>query len=130
MRSLLRRFFAPVDIASLVFVRIAFGAIMFWEAWRYFDKGWIARYWIRPSYNFKYYGFSWVEPWPGQGMYWHFFILALLAVCIMVGLWYRVTTVFFFLGLTYIFLLEQALYLNHFYMVSLLSFLKTMGCLI
>ncbi len=123
MRSLLKRFFTPVDIASLAFVRIAFGTIMLWEVWRYFDNDWIALYWIQPRFNFKYYGFSWIEPWPGQGMYWHFLVLALLAVCIMLGLWYRATTVLFFLGFTYVFLLEEARYLNHFYMVTLLSFL-------
>lgn len=123
MKSLLRRFFAPVDIASLVFIRIAFGGILLWEVWRYFDQGWIADYWIEPSFNFTYYGFSWVKPWPGQGMYWHFAILGMLAICIIGGLGYRVSTVLFFLGFTYVFLLEQANYLNHFYVVCLLSFL-------
>jgi hypothetical protein len=41
--------FAPVDIASLVYFRIAFGAIMLWEAVRYFQHGWIPRYWIEPA---------------------------------------------------------------------------------
>jgi len=32
---------APVQIVPLVFLRIAFGAVMLWEIWRYFDQGWI-----------------------------------------------------------------------------------------
>ncbi|MEO0564665.1 MAG: HTTM domain-containing protein, partial [Chloroflexota bacterium] len=43
--------------------------------------------------------------------------------CIMIGLFYRATTVLFFLAFTYIFLLDQAQYLNHFYLISLVSFI-------
>ncbi len=117
------RLFAPVDIAVLVYFRIAFGAIMLWEVWRYFHYGWIARYWIDPIFNFTYHGFDWVRAWPGNGMYVHFVVLGLLAAMIAAGALYRIATVLFFLGFTYMFLLEQARYLNHFYLISLLSFL-------
>ncbi|ESA38811.1 vitamin k-dependent gamma-carboxylase [Leptolyngbya sp. Heron Island J] len=118
-----RFLFAPVDIAILVYVRIAFGGIMLWEVWRYFDKGWIARYWIDPILNFPYFGFEWFHPWPGQGMYLHFIGLGILASFIALGFWYRASTVLFFLGFTYMFLLEKARYLNHFYLICLISFL-------
>jgi vitamin K-dependent gamma-carboxylase len=115
------RLFAPVDIASLVYFRVAFGAIMLWEVWRYFDHGWIKRYYIDPLFHFKYYGFDWVRPWPGDGMYLHFYVLGALAICVAVGLFYRVSTTLFFLGFTYIFLLDKTNYLNHFYLISLIS---------
>ncbi len=116
------RLFEPVDIASLVYFRIAFGAIMLWEVWRYFNHGWIGRYWITPTFHFTYFGFDWVRPWPGIGMYLHWVALGALAIAIMLGLWYRVTATLFFLGFTYTFLLEQARYLNHFYLICLVSF--------
>lgn len=115
--------FKPVDIASLVFLRIAFGGVMLWEVWRYFENNWIYRYYIRPTVYMTYFGFGWVKPWPGQGMYWHFVALGVLSVCIMIGFYYRVATALFFLGFTYVFLLDQTRYLNHFYMISLVSFL-------
>ncbi len=115
--------FRPVDIASLVFFRVAFGLTMLWEVKRYFDYGWISRYWIDPEYNFTYTFFDWVHPWPGNGMYVHFYVMGALGACIMVGFLYRVSTVLFFLAFTYAFLLEQARYLNHFYLVILVSFL-------
>ncbi|MGH2561656.1 MAG: HTTM domain-containing protein [Thermomicrobiales bacterium] len=116
------RLFAPVDVASIVAFRIAFGLIMLWEVYRYVDHGWIAQYYVNPRFNFTYVGFEWVKPWPGSGMYLHFLGLGALALCIVVGLWYRVATALFFLGFTYVFLLEKAHYLNHFYFISLLSF--------
>lgn len=113
----------PVDIAVLAYFRIAFGAIMLWELWRYSSNGWISRYWIEPSFHFTYFGFDWIRPWPGGGMYLHFAVVALLALFILLGLWYRLSSILFFLGFSYIFLLEQAQYLNHFYLVCLIAFI-------
>lgn len=113
----------PVDISFLIFFRVVFGAIMLWEVYRYFTHNWISRYYIEPTVYFTYYGFSWVKPWPGEGMYVHFFVLGVLAACILAGFFYRIAATLFFLGFTYVFLLDQTRYLNHFYLVSLISFL-------
>ncbi len=117
------RFFRPVDISSMVVFRVAFGLIMLWEVFRYFDKGWIYRYWIEPDFYFTYNFFHWVRPWPGDGMYYHFAVLGLLAIFIAIGFYYRISAFLFFIGFTYVFLLDKAPYLNHFYLISLLSFL-------
>jgi hypothetical protein len=123
LSALWARLFAPVDAASIGVFRIAFGGLMLWEVFRYVQYGWIARYYIDPAYTFPYIGFSWVQPWAGNGMYYHFAGLAILSVLLMLGIWYRVISVLFFLTFTYIFLLEKAHYLNHFYLISLLSFI-------
>jgi vitamin K-dependent gamma-carboxylase len=115
--------FTPVDISFLVYFRIIFGGIMLWEVYRYFTHGWISRYFVEPAVNFTYYGFSWVKPWPGRGMYIHFFVLGLAATCVMVGFLYRIAAPVFFLAFTYTFLLDQTRYLNHLYLVCLISFL-------
>ena len=115
--------FKPVDISFLVFFRIVFGAIMSWEVYRYLTHAWISRYYIEPLINFTYYGFSWVRPWPGRGMYYHFYALGILAVCILLGFFYRIAATLFFFGFTYLFLLDQTRYLNHLYLIVLLSFL-------
>ncbi len=123
LRRLQQKLFETIDIASLVYFRVAFGAIMLWEVYRYFSNGWISRYWIDPILNFTYYGFDWVQPLPGIGMYLIFALLGLLSIFIIVGAWYRLSAFLFFIGFTYAFLLEQARYLNHFYLVCLISFL-------
>jgi vitamin K-dependent gamma-carboxylase len=115
--------FKPVDISFLVFFRIVFGGIMLWEVYRYFTYGWIARYFVEPAVTFTYYGFSWVKPWPGRGMYVHFFVVGLAAACMMAGFLYRFASPVFFVGFTYIFLLDQTRYLNHLYLVCLIGFL-------
>lgn len=122
-RQLRQRLSEPVDVAWLVVVRVLFGLIMLWEVVRYFERDWIRKYWIAPEFHFRYFGFDWVTPWPGDGMYWHFLALGCLALCIASGLFYRVAAALFFVGFSYVFLLEQARYLNHFYLVCLVSLL-------
>jgi hypothetical protein len=112
-----------VDIASLVYFRIVFGAVMLWEVWRYFDHDWIRRYYVEPQFLFKYHGFGWVDRLPGEWMVAHFALLGLLAACILAGLRYRAAAALFFLGFAYVFLVAQARYLNHFYLILLVSFL-------
>jgi hypothetical protein len=123
LRRLCAVLFQPVDISFLVFFRILFGGIMLWEVYRYFRHGWIARYYVEPVVNFTYYGFSWVKPWPGRGMYIHFFVLGLAAAGVMLGFLYRFAAPVFFLSFTYLFLLDQTRYLNHLYLVCLIGFL-------
>ncbi len=123
LRRVCAALFKPVDISVLVFFRIVFGGIMLWESYRYFTHGWITRYFVEPAVTFTYYGFSWVKPWPGSGMYIHFFVLGLAAGCVMIGFLYRFAAPVLFLAFTYSFLLDQTRYLNHFYLVCLISFL-------
>jgi hypothetical protein len=123
LRELVARLFNPVDGASLVFIRVAFGLVVLWEAFRYADNDRIFAYYIQPEYYFKYYGFEWVRPWRGHGMYIHFAVLAAFALMAACGLLYRVTSIGLFLSFTYVFLLDQTRYLNHFYVVCLLALL-------
>jgi hypothetical protein len=117
------RLFAPIDVAILAYFRIIFGVIMLVEIWRYFSHDWISSYYIEPTFHFTYYGFDWIQPWSGGGMYLHFYVLGALATCIILGVGYRISAPLFFLGFTYVFLLDQTNYLNHFYLISLISLL-------
>src|SRR5687768_12905124 len=113
---LVRSLFAPVDISFLVVFRVVFGATMLWHVVRYYTGGVIPHYYDPDAFHFTYYGFGWVRPWPGDGMYLHFFAMGALAVCIILGLCYRLSAVLFFFAFTYQFLLEKALYQNHYYL--------------
>src|SRR5688572_25549217 len=62
-------FFSPVDIAPLVFFRIAFGALMFVEVIGNAVMGFVRDNWIRPEMHFTYFGFGWISAPPGNWMY-------------------------------------------------------------
>lgn len=107
----------------MAFFRIAFGTIMLCNVGRYFVHDSIGKYWIEPTFHFQYFGFEWVRPWPGNGMYVHFGVLGLAAAGITVGYFYRFCSLLFVVGFSFQFLLEQALYLNHYYAAALFSLL-------
>jgi len=121
--SISRRLFAPVDIASLVVFRVCFGLLLAWEVGCYFRHDWIDQQLIRPAMHFSYFGFDWVEPLPGQAMYAFAAALGVLALMVAAGAFYRAATAAFAVGFTYLFLIDQAYYLNHFYLVCLVSLL-------
>jgi vitamin K-dependent gamma-carboxylase len=123
LSKLQQRAFSPVDIASLVFFRIAFGFLLSWEVWSYFSYHRIGPAWIEPRFLFKYYGFSWVQPWPGNGLYIHWAVLGVLGLFIALGFLYRLATALFCLGYTYTFLLDESRWANHTYLICLFSFL-------
>lgn len=112
----------PVSIAGLVWFRILFGSIMMWEVYRYFSKGWIKRTFVYPEFHFKFYGFDWLPDIAGEHFYKLWALLGVFAFLITIGCLYRFSIVLFTVIFSYIFLIEQANYLNHFYFVCLMSF--------
>ena len=113
----------PVSPLSLAFFRVCFGLILALDCWHFLRDGWIPLYWSADTFHFTFYGFDWVRPWPGNGMTWHVVLLGLCALGLMLGICYRLSAALFFLGFSYLFLLEQTRYLNHFYLVVLLALL-------
>ena len=113
--------FRPVDNASLVAFRIAFGGLMVIAIARYFAHDWIDEFYVAPRVFFPYPGLEWIVPLPGPAMYGLFAALGVAALCVTLGLYYRVAIAFFCLGFTYAHLIDRTNYLNHYYLVSLLS---------
>lgn len=112
-----------MDIAPLVWFRVVFSALMCLEIWRFFSHDAIVVFYVEPPFLFKYYGFEWVRPLPEAELKFLFLLLAVLSQLILLGLFYRIAATLFFIGFTYVFLLEEARYLNHFYLICLFSFL-------
>ena len=111
----------PTDVASLVMLRIVFGLLMFFEIVRYFHIGWVSDVYAKPEFHFQYEWFWWLVPLPEDFMYLLFVILGILSILITLGLFYRLASTLFFLGYTYIFLLERTTYNNHYYLICLIS---------
>ena len=116
-----RRLFSPVDASSLAVFRIFFGLLMVWETWRIIDHGWVERHFSSKEFYFTYWPLDFLRPWPGDGMYLHLAFMGIFAAFIALGFLYRVSAACFFLMFAYVFLLEKARYLNHFYLICLLS---------
>lgn len=89
---------------------------------RFAAYGWIHKLYIEPDFFFSYYGFEWIQP-LGDLTYLLFVICGLSAIFVSLGFKYRWAIVTFFLSFTYIELMDKTTYLNHYYFISILSFL-------
>jgi hypothetical protein len=127
MTRLRERLFAPVDVAGLVAFRVLFGLLMAWEYGEAVFAGVIERRYVQPSFLFKYLYFEWVRPLPSWGMYVVFVVAALCGLAISAGLLYRAAAVAFFACHTYVFLLSPEHYLNHTYLIAVLSLLLVLS---
>ncbi len=123
MKLYFQKLLEPYPIESLAFFRLAFGLLMFFSILRFFLNGWIDELYIKPEYFFSYYGFEWIKPFKSPYIYFLFGICGLSALGIALGFWYRACAGIFFLSFTYIELMDKSNYLNHYYLISMLSFL-------
>jgi hypothetical protein len=121
--NLLQALNCPVDASSLAVFRILFGLLAFGVVAHYFFSGNIRLYYLEPKLFFHYEWVPWIRPWPGNGMYVHFAVMAIAALGLAFGLFYRISASIFFLSYIYVFLIERAYYNNHEYLISLFAFL-------
>ncbi len=112
----------PVSIAPLVVFRLVFGALMVFSVLRFWYLGWIEDHFINAQFTFKYYGFEWVQVLSPWGMYALHAAMLVGALGILLGWFYRLSALVFFLTFTYVELIDLTYYLNHYYFVSLVAF--------
>lgn len=110
------------EAAPLAVFRIFFGLMMFFSIVRFWANGWIDKLYIQPQFFFSYFGFEWVKP-LGNWTYGLFVICGISALAVAFGYRYRLAIISFFLSFSYIELMDKTTYLNHYYFISLLSFL-------
>ena len=110
-------------IAPLAVFRAVFGLVMLVSTLRFIAKGWVKEFYLTPKFFFTFYGFDWVRPFGETGMYTVFGIMVIACLLIMTGLFYRLAIVAFFVCFTYVELIDKTYYLNHYYFVSIISFL-------
>jgi len=123
IKSLKKYLLNEKSIAPLVVFRIAFGVLMLASITRFIYKGWVHSMYIMPKVYFPFYGFEWVKPLSPEGMYIVFGLMLVACVGIILGAFYRLSAVLFFLLFTYVELIDKTNYLNHYYFISLVSFL-------
>lgn len=112
-----------VHLAPLAVFRMAFGILMLASVIRFISMGWVYDMYIKPKLFFPFYGFEWVKPLGAAGMYILFVLLAITSLFIALGFLYRISALLFFLAFTYVEMIDKTNYLNHYYFISVVSFL-------
>ncbi len=108
--------------APLAVFRILFGFMMVYSLIRFWYHGWIESLYIEPKFHFHYLGFDFIQV-PGVWTYLLFIVCGLSALCIAIGYKYSLATTSFFLTFVYIELMDKTTYLNHYYFISVISFM-------
>lgn len=109
----------PVAADSVVAFRVFFGLVVAFGALRFLVKGWVDSLYLAPLNQLSYPGFGWLRPLPAPWMHAHLLLLALLGLAIAVGYRYRLASALFLVGFVYVELIDAALYLNHYWYVTL-----------
>jgi len=117
----------PVDGASLAAFRVGFGLVMLWQAMELLFGGLLELRFLSPLFHFKYYGFGWLEVLPDGWMRALIWLYAASCAGIALGWHYRLSAAVFTLLHAYQFLLDEALYNNHDYLIVLLGLLLTVA---
>lgn len=112
-----------VDNSPLILFRIFFGLLLFAETAGAIATGWVKANFITPKLVFTFIGFEWLQPLPGNGMYFYYGVMALLGLLVMAGAWYRVSLGLFTLLWWGSYLMQKTSYNNHYYLLILLCFL-------
>jgi len=113
----------PILINPLITFRFLFGILMAVGAVRFMLSDWIHRLYVAPTFFFKFYGFEWITVPNEIGCYILYSLIVISALGIAFGAFYRLSAITFFLTFSYSELLDATNYLNHYYLVILLSFL-------
>lgn len=113
-----------VDSTSVAVLRIALGLAIPLELLHYrFRTPYLEQFYLLPEFHFKYPGFAWVPDLPSAAAPIFLVLLATSFVLLGLGLFYATARWFCFLGFSFLFLTERAGFLNHWYLVCLLTFL-------
>ncbi|GGW48058.1 type I deoxyribonuclease HsdR [Arenibacter certesii] len=98
-----------------------FGVLISLECYGAILTGWVKRNLINPQFTFSFIGFEWLQPLPGAGMYYYFFLMGTLGVCIALGYKYRFSMLAFTVLWAGVYLMQKTAYNNHYYLLLLLS---------
>ncbi|MEO0570741.1 MAG: HTTM domain-containing protein [Bacteroidota bacterium] len=115
--------FKKIDNAQLVVFRVFYGILVCFEAFGAISTGWVRRTFIAPKFTFSFIGFEWLQPLPGDGMYYYFVLMGIFGVLITLGYKYRFSAFAFAIMWSGVYLMQKTSYNNHYYLLMLLSFI-------
>jgi len=118
-----RFLYKKIDNSPLILFRILFGFLISLECYGAIFTGWVRRILVAPQFTFSFIGFEWIQPLPGNGMYWYFIVMGTLGLLIALGYKYRFAIITFTILWTVVYLMQKTAYNNHYYLLILISFI-------
>ncbi|MGA9239783.1 HTTM domain-containing protein, partial [Robiginitalea sp.] len=115
-----RLLFSRMDNSPLIIFRIFFGILISLESFGAILTGWVRRTLVEPEFTFTFIGFEWLQPLPGNGMYFYYMLMGLMGILVTIGYRYRLSMIIFTLLWTGTYLMQKTSYNNHYYLLVLI----------
>jgi len=125
--NLARALFRPIPGHSVALLRISMGALLLFESVNYGVFHCLDCVYRDTQYLFKYRYFDWVSLPPIGGVEILMVVMGIASIGVMLGWYYRVSVIVLTFIFAWYFLLDAALYLNHYYLTLL--FLGILCCI-
>lgn len=114
--------FQPIDNAPIVIFRMLFGLLIAIECYGSIGTGWVRRVLVEPTFTFTMPGFEWLQPLPGDGMYYYFAVMGSMGVLICLGYYYRFAMLTFAVMWSGVYFMQTTSYNNHYYLLMIISY--------
>ena len=118
--------FKQVDNTGIVLWRLAFGALITIQAFGEIILGSAKRNFVEPVFTFNFIGFDFLQPLPGDGMYYYFALMGIFGLLVTIGYKYRFSMFCYALMWTCVYLMQKTSYNNHYYLMMLFCWLMVL----
>ncbi len=115
--------FKQIDNIGLVLFRVVFGALIATEAFGAMLTGWLQRTLVEPQFTFNFIGLEFLQPLPGNLMYYYFALMGIFGLGVMLGYKYRFSMFCYALMWSCVYLMQKTSYNNHYYLMMLLCWI-------
>jgi len=113
------RLFKEIDNAPLIIFRIFLGFLLACETFGAILTGWVKANFITPKFTFSHIGMEWLQPIPGNGMYYYFIVMGILGLLVMAGYKYRLSIALYTIMWSGVYFMQKTSYNNHYYLLML-----------
>ncbi|MDH7448350.1 HTTM domain-containing protein [Aquimarina sp. 2201CG14-23] len=120
-----RWLFTQIDNSALIIFRVFFGFLITAESFGAILTGWVKRTLVDPQFTFNFIGLDFLQPLPGNGMYFYFALMGILGIMIMIGFKYRWSMIGYTILWAGVYYMQKASYNNHYYLLLLLCILMS-----
>lgn len=118
--GILQHLLSPIDNIQLILFRICFGILLFWHCIEALLTDFVKKNFVQPVYTFSHIGMEWLQPLPGNGMYYYFLLMALCGLLVSVGFFYRYSLSLFTILWAGVYFMQKTAYNNHYYLLLLI----------
>ncbi|WP_298541910.1 HTTM domain-containing protein [uncultured Aquimarina sp.] len=120
-----RWLFTQIDNSALIIFRVFFGFLITAESFGAILTGWVRRTLVEPQFTFNFIGLDFLQPLPGNGMYYYFALMGIFGIFIMIGFKYRWSMIAYTMLWAGVYYMQKSSYNNHYYLLLLLCILMS-----